>query len=243
MDDAPVSIRGLIEGGGTPLRRFKGKLADYNTEPATGYDGTRVNLMFGPDIEVLQSTEPYNLPTAVINLGLSNKKRSKWGYFSDSLAKFLPAEEDLKDCVGKVVGLVFTDGLDDRPSPEDTKIWNRDEGIKARSAQGLAGEELEALGVVYPDGMVPTPVFIVYELEGAAVAEGGAVESSADKLLKVLIGNTRAEFNKEALKLKPTPELQRAIIDKSFITGMVAAGKAHEDANGVFQAGPEPAAD
>jgi len=228
MTDDLVSIRGLIEGGGTPLRRFKGIFAEYGTEAATGYEGTRVNLNFGPGIEVLQSTEPYNLPTASINLGLSNKKKSKWGYYSDSLATFLPPTEDIKDALTKEHELVYTDGLDGRPSPETTKIWQRD-----------ADREQ------YPDGMVPTPTWIVVGYAGAQKQEGGAVESATDKLLKELVGKTRADFNKAALGLdfvKANPDLQRAIIDKSFITGMVATGKAHEDANGVFQAGAEPKA-
>ena len=227
VEDALISIRGLIEGGGTPLRKFKGKFVEYNSEPATGYEGTRVNLDF-TEMEVIQSTEPYHLPTAVINLGLSNKKKSKWGYFSDSLALFIPPEEDLKQQIGKVFGMVFTDGLDGRPAPETTMIWNRDSDRE-----------------VYPDGMVPTPVFIVYELEGAVAKPEGGIESANDILLKELIGKTRAEFNKVAFTLdcvRANPALQRAITDKSFITGMASTGKVYEDANGVFQAGPEPAA-
>jgi len=266
MAENLVSIRGLVEGGGTPLRRFKGKFAEYLTEPASGYEGTRVILNFGPDVEVLQSNEPYNLPTASINLGLSNKKRSKWGYFSDSLAQFLAPTEDIKDALDKEMGLVYTDGQDGRPSPSDTRIWNRDagnnykiaialeQGIKAimdKGAKATSDEqkklidlkaEREAIGEVYPDGMVPTPVWLVYELEGAVATEGGNVESANDKLLRELVGKTRAEFNKVALGLsyvKANPPLQRAIIDKSFITGMTATGKVHEDTNGVFQAGKE----
>ncbi len=222
-----VSIRGLVEGGGTPLRHFKAKFAGYETEPATGYEGTRVNLNFA-DLEVIASTEPYNLPTTVINLGLSNRKKSKWGYFGDSLAAFLAPEEDIKSCTHRILELVYSDGLDGRPSPDTTKIWQRDSDREQ-----------------YPDGMVPNPTWTVIGLDGAQKAESGSIESANDKLLRELIGKTRADFNKAAFTLeyvRANPALQRAVTDKSFITGMVASGAAHEDANGVFQAGPEPAA-
>lgn len=254
-----ISIRGLTDFGGTPLRRFKGKLAEYNTEAATGYEGTRVVLNFGPDdFDALQATEVYSLPTASLNIGYSNKKQSRWGYFGTSLDQFIQPNEDLKDTVNRIYEMVYTDGQDGRPSPDDYKIWSRDEkdrwqqylNIKAELAKETDDtkkvalqEALEAMGEVHENGMVPTAVWIVIGLDGAVKESDGTVQSNTDKLLAELIGKNRAEFNKAALALdyvKKDPPLQRAIMDKSFITGVVAAGQVYEDADGIFRAGAAP---
>lgn len=229
-----ISIRGLVTGGfqQTPLRHFKGTFAGYKSSPASGYDGIRVDLNFGPGIQVLASTEPYNLPTATLNIGYSKTDRSGWGYLSQSLAKFLQDNQDIDDAIGKEWELMFTDGQEGqsgkRLSPDTTKVWHKQ----------VTEEQL----VAYPDKMIPTPMWVVVGYAGATAKAGAG--SANDQLLAELIGKTRADFNSKAFTLevvRQSPDLQRAIQDKSFIAGMIATSKVHEDANGVFQAGAAPA--
>ena len=216
MEEKKTSIRNLQDGFvGTPLRRFYGKLESYASEPATGYEGTRINLNF-LDIEVIQSTEPYNFPTAVINIGVSNKKKSKWGYFGASMAELVPDEEDLENQVGRKIGLVFCDGQEGRPEPKP--IWNSN-----------------ADRVEFPNGEVPTPVWIVFEVEG--VVAGAATTSSAEQAKKLLDGKTITEFNKAAYSdplIRKDTELQRSITDKSFVKAMLAAGEFTKDSNDLY---------
>jgi len=215
-----VSIRGLVDSefAESPLRKFTGVLDSYVPEPARGYDGTRVNLNFR-DIEVLQSSEPYNFPTAVINIGLSNKKSSRWGFFAASLEKFLPEDEDIKEQVGKRLGMVVTDGKDERP--EAKLMWNS----KADVAK-------------FPDKMVPTAVWEVFELEGASgVGEGTIPTTAAEQAMRLLDGKTMSEFNKAAYAdpaIRKDALLQRSITDKSFIKAMLVGKQFSKDENEVY---------
>ena len=219
-DQDLVSVRGLVDSDfDMPLRKFTGVLDSYTTSPATGYAGTRIDLNF-KDIDNVTAVTPYNFPTAVINVGLSNKNKSKWGYLANSLAKLLPPNEDIKDCVGRTMTLVYCDGQDGRPAPEP--IWSRD-----------------ADPTEFPDKMVPTPVWRVIEVEG--VSSGGVEESgqsAADWAEENLVGKTRAQFNKWAFadtRVRKDTALQRSISDKSFITALVQMGKVAEDTDGIFQ--------
>jgi hypothetical protein len=223
MTDDLVSVRGLVDSDfDNPLREFTGTFDGYDTAPASGYSGTRVDLKF-LDIEDVVTAPGfvYNLPTAVINLGLSNKNKSKWGYLGNSLAEFLLSDEDIKDCKGRRMRLRFCDGQDNRPAPKP--IWNKD-----------------ADPTEYPDKMVPTPVWVVTELEGAAAPAAGESSgaSAADHAEENLIGKTRAQFNKWAFadpKIRKDTALQRSITDKSFINSLIQLGRIAEDSDGVFQ--------
>ncbi len=217
-----VSLRGLVDSDfENPLREFNGSFEGYTTAPATGYAGTRVDLNF-KDIDnvVVAPGFVYNFPTAVINLGLSNKNKSRWGYLANSLAKLIPVDEDIKDCKGRTMKLVYCDGQEGRPAP--VPIWSK-----------------EADPAEYPDKMVPTPVWIVAEVEG--VSAGSTVESgvsAAEWAEENLVGKTRAAFNKWAFadpKIRKDTALQRSISDKSFINSLVQLGRVLEDEDGVFQ--------
>lgn len=92
------------------------------------------------------------------------------------------------------------------------------------------------------EDMVGNP-WTVYELEGAA-ASGIVLPTAADRALELLIGKTRAEFNKAAYAdpiIRKDTALQRAITDKSFINSQLQLGKVVEDENGVFQYPPPSA--
>ena len=222
MAEDLVSVRGLIDSDfENPLRKFTGTFDGYDTAPATGYAGTRIDLNF-KDIDNVTVAKGfvYNFPTAVINLGLSNKNKSKWGYLANSLAALIPDDEDIKDCKGRVMTLVFCDGQDSRPEPKP--IWSRD----ADPAE-------------FPDKMVPTPVWTVLEVEGVTAGEvpeaGG---SAAEWAEENLIGKTRAQFNKWAFadpRVRKDTALQRSISDKSFINSLVQLGRVVEDEDGVFK--------
>lgn len=222
-----VSIRGLVDSDfDNPLRKFIATFDSYTTEAATGYAGTRVSLNYRDiDSGSVVAVAPYIFPTVVINVGQSNKNKSKWGYLANSLAALIPADEDIKDQEGKTMTLVFCDGLEGRPKPKP--IWNRD----ADPAE-------------FPDKMVPTPVWIVEAVEGVAAADASDTgQSAADWAEENIIGKTKAEFNKFAFadpKIRKDVALQRSISDQSFVNALVQMGKVKEDADGRFQVPDKP---
>ena len=214
----PMSIRGLQEGEGrTPLRKFYGNLDSYISRPAKTYEGTVVDLNFA-DVEVIQSTEPYNFPIAIIPVALSNRVSSRWGVFSNSLSACIPPEEDLKHQVGKRIGMVFSDGLDGRPEPHSL--------YSGRTKR----EE-------------PTACWEVFEVAG--VVAGAEVTSPKERAKRLLVGKTLAEFNAVAfqdpiLRMPQNADLLRSVISKTFAKALVQAGEAAVDASGVYHEPDNP---
>ena len=255
--DDLVSVRGLVDSDfDLPVRSFDGIFAGYEQEPARGYEGTRINLNFN-EIENLVTVAPYNLPTVTLNIGQSNKNKSRWGYFGNSLAELLAPDEDIKDCKGRRFSMAFCDGLDGRPEPKP--IWQRDAQNAWRAAQDIEAKlggqptvpltegekeslrkQLQDLGPVYPDGQVPTPVWVVTAVDGALVPAAGEDTSisAAEWAEQNLAGKTRGDFNKWAFadpRVRKDLALQRSITDKSFINSLLQLGRVVEDENGVFQ--------
>lgn len=198
------SVRGL-EDAGTPLRKFRGTL-DSVPPPEDRYGKMRITLNFR-DVEVIESVEPYHFPIAQISMNQSNRKNSGWGVFGDSLAKLLPDDEDLKDCIGRRFGMVMELGHkygEDRQTGEDLigNPWRVFE-LEGKTAAGEKGGTKDAL----------------------EVARG------------LLDGRTRADFNAKAFAdetIRKDTNLQQSIIDKSFITAELQLGNFEEDAEGIF---------
>ena len=93
-------------GGDSPLLRFKGVLANYKPdERVSQQDQSKymVILFNFTDVEVLDSTEPYPFPIAVIKIGYKPPKDSrggtKWDAWAGSLRKLTP--EGIDSLVGK----------------------------------------------------------------------------------------------------------------------------------------------
>ena len=205
---SPISVRGLRDSdfGGTPLREFDGRLADFYPEERRF--GTFVVLNF-TDVDVVESVEPYNFPIAQIAIKLSGKKNSSWGVFSQSLAPLLRDDEDIKDCKGRRMGMKMKMGYS--------------YGKDRETNESLLGNP-----------------WTVVRLEGAVA---GKTVSATDRAKDLLIGKTKAEFNKAAYAdpiIRKDVALQRAITDKTFINTLLQLGQVAEDENGVFHLPVEP---
>lgn len=210
-----ISIRGLVEGGQrTPLRKLYGRLDNYTTEEAFGKTNVQLNLT---DLEVIESAEPYNFPTATIQIKFSNRANSSWGLFSKSLAQFLSPEEDIKDIAGLRLGLEM----------EVAHVY-REVKHEDGTSEVMAGD-----------------VWHVFELEGhekqTEEAEGNVTESADSpaeaEAKRLLDGKTLAAFNKEVYAsaiIRKDTAFQRTITDKSFVKAMVAANLFTLDENQVY---------
>ena len=202
----------------------------------------RISLNY-KDIDVKEAVEPYHFPIVTLIMNQSNRKKSRWGVFGEGTPKdrtiglnnildqqYTPEQldpsnpayikpvnrMDLKDCFGKRLGMVLTDGLDGRPEPMDL-------------FDGRANIDR------------PTPAWTVYEIEGVGIAGGQGV-SPMDLAMALLDGRTLAEFNKivldnpivrgdvallQAISMPPTAL-------KSFANTMLKAKQFTKDEQGVF---------
>jgi len=214
-------------------------------EGESARESTRISLNF-KDIDVKEAVEPYHFPIVTLIMSQSNRKKSRWGVLSEGTPKdrtigfnnvadqqytaeqldpananyIKPADRmDLKrDCMGKRIGWVMTDGIDGRPEPADL-------------FDGRAQVDR------------PTPAWTVYEIEGVGVAGGQGV-SAMDLAMSLLDGKTLAEFNTAALanpviRTAENGTLLQAIslpptAPNSFANTMITAGTFTQDEAGVF---------
>jgi len=202
-----ISTRGLVDADfGTPLRKFTGVFDSYAPDEAAKF-GTRVNLNF-KDIEVIESAEPYAYPIATLSIKLSNRKRSAWGHFGDSLNELIPEAEDLKDQVSKRIGMQLSIGV---------KFGkNRDTG------EDIVANCWEVYSV---DGK---------EKGGSP---GATAMSAKDRAIELLDGKTLPEFNNVVYAdplVQKDPELLRSITDRTLVVALKATGMFTEDENGVM---------
>ena len=202
------------------------------------------------DIDVKEAVEPYHFPIYTITLSQSNRKKSKWGVLSEgtptdrsigfnnvadqqytaeqldpSNANYIKPSDRMdmiRDCIGKRIGFVMTDGVDGRPAPMD--LWD-----------GRVDEDR------------PTSAWTVYEIEGVGVAGGKGV-SPMDLAMSLLDNKTLADFNKAALD-NPIIRADTALLQSigmpptapnSFANTMKTGGKFYQDEAGVFHAGQAP---
>ncbi len=196
------------------------------------------------DVDVKEAVEPYHFPIYTITVSLSTRKKSRWGVLSEgtpndrtvgfnnvadqqytaeqldpSNANFIQPKDRMdmkKDCIGKRLGFVMTDGKDGRPESMDL--------FDGRSNTDR-----------------PTPAWTVYEIEGVGVA-GGQGTSAMDLAMSMLDGKTLAEFNAAALA-NPVVRNDTALLQSiskpptapdSFANTMVTAGKFTQEESGVF---------
>jgi len=244
VDDL-LSIRNLVETDMGPLRRFKGVFESMPYTVETYGEGTnarqstRVTLNF-KGLEVVEAVEPYQFPIySLPPISASNRKRSKWGIMGISCASILdqqysaeqldpsnpvyipPAKRmNLKDLIGKRMGMVLADGENGRPTPPE--LWD------GRAAGGEGAN-------------VPTPCWKVYEVEGIGVA-GGQGKTALDRAIELLEGKTMADFNAVAMS-DPLIRTDAALLTSisaqpdaptNFCNTMLTTGNFIKDAQEVF---------
>lgn len=250
-----ASTRGLIDVDMGPLRRFTGVLDSCPREPQTYGEGEsartswKTTLNF-KELDVLEAIEPYHFPITTIGIPESNKKKSKWGVFSEGTPKdrtlglnnvadqqysadqldpgspnYVPPKNrmDLNDCIGKRIGMVVCDGEEGRPDKPDL----------------YDGREKKD---------VPQPAWTVYLIEGVGVASGGGGTDPRAVAKKMLDGKTLPEFSKEAMN-NPVIRKDSALVTEislpvsapnSFVNVLVNSGEFTKDADGRYHLAEVP---
>jgi hypothetical protein len=210
MSSAMDSLRDLInkkpvEGGfNSPLREFKGKLLSWEPNEDKKFNRTRVQLDF-VELEVIESTEPYTLPTTQILIPHSERNKSKWGYFYNSLLEAMGEGSNLDMAVGMRLHVKVTGGH---------KIWDKDTNGE---------KEHELFTVVGIEGMTPA----------AGVAQKSASIIAIELLDgKTEQEFNQAALRDNAIKSDPA--LIAQIVGRQFVQAMVTAGAFTKDADGRF---------
>jgi len=243
------SVRDLVESDSGPLRRFTGVLDSMPQEEQVWQAGTpderksmKLNLNY-KDIEVIESVESYHFPIYILSLGLSNRKKSKYGVFGVSLAEILDQQYsaaqldpdsaeyvkptnrmDLKDCVGKRMGMVLADGPE-TGRPDKHLLFDG----RAKDEEHPKGQDM------------PTAVWEVYMVEGVGV-KGAEGQNPMETAIKLLDGANLTEFRTAAMASDlvrgDIPLLQSIGMPEtapnSFAATMITSGSFTKDENGVF---------
>lgn len=236
-------FRGTLDSIGEDIRTFEPRPGSKQVVVRTSV----IKKLNFKDIDVKEAVEPYHFPVYTVSVPLSNRKKSRWGVLSEGTSSnrevgfnsiadqqysaeqlnpesseyIKPSDRmDIEDAIGKVMGMVLTDGEEGRPKPSDL--------FDGRANEGEGAD-------------VPTPAWTVYEIEGIGTA-GGAESTPLDLAIALLDGKTLAEFNKAALE-SPTIRGDVALLQSigmppsaknSFANTMIATGKFTKDEEKVF---------
>jgi len=203
-----VSVRNLIDGDiSTPLRKFTAILDSMPTEEKVYGDeskgekkrtSTVVHNNF-KDLEVIESVDVFQFPIVTIDFTLSNRKKSKFGIYGQSVADILDMQyskeqldptnpayikpdkrADLNSCIGKRLGLIMMDGENGRPAAP-------------LLFDGRATDEKNPRGKD-----MPTPTWQCFMIEGVGVA-GQSGLNPTDKAYQLLDGRTSQQFRQAAI--------------------------------------------
>ena len=201
-----LTIRGLQDDFGTPLRKFTGRLDSYGVE-----QGKPAMLNF-TELEVIASIEPYPFPSGVIEIWPSTRVKSKRGVFGTSLGKFIQPHEDLRDCIGKVIGMEMTEGHMLPKKDDESGEWKN----------------------------VPMSAWEVFSVDGMQLAADGsapAAKTPAERAMELLDGAGLGEFNQKAMAdtvIRDDPTLLQQIVGKTFAQSLLDAGVFTKDQDDVY---------
>ena len=201
------SSRNLVSGGlGTTLRDFRGTLAEYITEEKDIQNTTRKAV------------------SVILRYKDVEVIKSTEPYVLPTAEIRIPLSQSANSRWGIVGTSANKIQADTEDFPKDHinkqirmtvsahKMWN-----------GRTNKEED------------TEAWEVTEIAGKTA--GQAAENPVETLSKLLDGKTLAGFNAVALGhaiVKASANVQKSIIDKSFVEGLVVAGKFTCDANGVY---------
>ncbi|KKL73056.1 hypothetical protein LCGC14_2078760 [marine sediment metagenome] len=220
-------------GGDTPLRRFKGILDELKLDQRVASDGRTyaVALFNFKDVEVLESTEPYPFPIAVIGISYKPPKSSrggtKWEALSASLRKLMP----------------------ENPDPDELK-GKRQEWAQVEFALRSALTDEEGHPVMDGNqkqlwGDVPTLCWTIVSVEGL----GSVAEKDEDFnafLVNLADGKTEPKFYEEALtnsQVTARPNIVEAITSRKLLTTLTEMGLITRDAEGILHKASAPVAE
>jgi hypothetical protein len=197
------------ERRGLPVRKFTGKLSEIEPVSSEGRGGSeprwRVRLNFSDvDLASIESVVPWQYPTVSIEMNYPNIRNGKMNGNS-TYARFLKSAETLGyDDLKNAIGLSMT--------------------IKATEREFTPEGESEE-----------TPSKIQYLTWEVLEIKGGAPKSKEDEeviILDLMHGSLDTDFAQAALENPVTRQYQAKILDNTFISEYIEAGKIERDEQG-----------
>lgn len=193
---------------GTPLLRFKGTLKDYEVEDRTADNRTykAVNFNF-IDLEVIESTEPYPYPIAVISIGYNPNDGTKWAIFAKSIAKVFGHVPSIDDLVNKHQEWEYGDAK--LRLPDEQGVWDTRDG---KSWQLVSIDGVEGGAARSPEDITP-------------------------HVLDLLDGKTEQDFYQALYQdelVRKHPDIITSATERTLLSTLETAGKATRDDQGVW---------
>jgi len=228
---AQLQVRGFEEGfQRTPLRDFWGTLTSITGEMRTGQRGAFAVALYNFDgVEVIDTTEPYTSPIAQLEVSVSSKARSAMGYLGDSIDKIINAglpldapQEQVKNqsyIIGKFLHMKYTPGHMVPTKDETTGKWG-ERPVDCWVLVEIRGEGTPAATV---PGAVAPPVVTGVDANQQA--------------LNLLNGKTEQQWHQAVFVdpiVKANTAVIQTIINRTFLTGLEAAGKIVKGEDGVY---------
>ena len=232
---AQLQVRGFEEGfQRTPLRDFWGKISSITGEMRTGTRGAFAVALYNYDeVEVIESNEPYTSPIAQLEVPVSTRAKSGMGYLGKSIDNVINAglpidapQAQAKNqdyIIGKMCHMKFTPGHLVPSRDDTTGQW----GEKSTECWELL--EIRGEGMAAPTPAVASP--------GAVVPPVATGVDANQQALSLLDGKTEQQWH-QAVFVDPVVKANTAviqtIINRTFLTGLEAAGAVIKGEDGVY---------
>ncbi|MFA5384165.1 MAG: hypothetical protein WC364_05800 [Eubacteriales bacterium] len=219
-----LKTRGYEEGfQRTPLRDFWGVLEGYTGEMRSGQNAPYLVVIYTfNSVEVIESTEPYTMPTAQLEIPHSAKAKTKMGYWGDSIDKIINAGVPLDVPQDQAKNQDYLLGKMGRYKlMPGNMIWN----TQAREERPVECWKLIELR----EGTGP--------IAGTPTTPGAQAESSILLALKLLDGKTEQQWHQEVFVnpiVKADSALVNNIISRQFLKPFELAGTVTKDAKGIY---------
>lgn len=197
---------------GTPLLRFKAVLNEYKSEKRKDDNSNRewmiVKFEF-TDLVVIESTEPYPFPVAIVDVGYSSTEKTKWDALAQSIKRLFGRTPALDEIVGKMQEWHFTD-CKLRTLDDSDKQW-----------KDLPGQAWQVVSI---EGLGPIP------------DAADLTELVLDMLDGKTERDFYQEFYQNS-EVRKDQNLVESATNRQLLTTLETAGRAHRDGEGVWHRG------
>jgi hypothetical protein len=235
------SLEFSVSAGAYPLKKFDGRVTDYNPVPRNGMGGAYTVVEFDfAEVKVRPggSDSPYNMETGKIGVTWKQDPRPSdpWHHFSQSYKDIMGETARVSSVVGKMIGITQELKTARRPRP----VLNADGG-QMMQADGFTKVQDEWIDV-------QLPFYVIDKVDGktASGAPGmdsnaPAIESFADPMdlfISIADGKSAPDFNQAAMtdvRVKDNSQAWTTIIagGDTLLTQLVSQGKLTVDEGGL----------
>ena len=255
--------RGLKSGFGTPVSEFVGTFNHWQVNQ-TNF-GAQVQMDF-VSCQVLASDSPYPRAEVTLEIKYSDSENSGWGVFGMAMARAMGVDINALN-LDALRGIVFhmyrynkDYGINQQTNQQMTgRVWNAVAMIPAGGAfDQITGGPREAEFIAPPAPVVAQPAVatttptapapVAQQPVAAPVVATAPVVPAApiatdptERALEILDGKNAADFFSNALPdeiIRAAPLVSQAIMNMTFVEGMIAAGRVTLDADGIHHVVP-----